>query len=157
MRNTNSCVIVKFVEEQAIDRVHRLNQTVDVTIYKLTVANTVEARILELQEKKRALAAQAIEGGAKAAVGKLSMQEMLALFRHDAEHSHARTYDPGEQDLGVGKFRVLPTAPSSGEKTGGSAANAASERERQGTRATPPVMEKGKGERRDEGLYGRRW
>lgn len=148
---------MKFVEEQAIDRVHRLNQTVDVTIYKLTIANTVEARILELQEKKRALATQAIEGGAKAAVGKLSMQEMLALFRHDAEHGHARTNDPREQDPGVGKFRVLPPAPSSGEKIGGAAANAASERERQGTRATPPVMEKGKGERRDEGLYGRRW
>ncbi|KAL8668404.1 MAG: hypothetical protein Q9168_006968, partial [Polycauliona sp. 1 TL-2023] len=59
-----------FVEEQAIDRVHRLNQTVDVTIYKLTVANTVEARILELQDKKRELAKQAIEGGGKAAAGK---------------------------------------------------------------------------------------
>ncbi|KAL8696289.1 MAG: hypothetical protein Q9224_002872, partial [Gallowayella concinna] len=56
-----------FVEEQAIDRVHRLNQTVDVTIYKLTVAHTVEARILELQEKKRQLAKQAIEGGGKSA------------------------------------------------------------------------------------------
>ncbi|KAL9608884.1 MAG: hypothetical protein Q9167_006304 [Letrouitia subvulpina] len=162
IKNTNPRVIMKFVEEQAIDRVHRLNQTVDVTIYKLTIANTVEARILELQEKKRALAAQAIEGGAKAAVGKLSMQEMLALFRHDAEHGHPRIYEPGEQDVGVGKFRVLPSPPpSSGGNTAGvgGGANAASKTERQGTRATPPVMEKekGKGERRDEGPYGRRW
>ncbi|KAK2836850.1 hypothetical protein FQN49_006659, partial [Arthroderma sp. PD_2] len=41
-----------FVEEQAIDRVHRLNQTVDVKVYKLTIKGTVEERILELQERK---------------------------------------------------------------------------------------------------------
>ncbi|KXJ89785.1 P-loop containing nucleoside triphosphate hydrolase protein, partial [Microdochium bolleyi] len=41
-----------FVEEQAIDRVHRLTQKVDVIVYKLTVEDTVEERILELQDKK---------------------------------------------------------------------------------------------------------
>ena len=75
-----------FVEEQAIDRVHRLNQTQDVVVYKLTVADTVEARILDLQEKKRALAEAAIEG--KAAAGKLSLKDILRLFRRDAEHEH---------------------------------------------------------------------
>ncbi|PNS14965.1 hypothetical protein CAC42_2194 [Sphaceloma murrayae] len=67
-----------FVEEQAIDRVHRLNQTVDVKVYKLTVKESVEERILELQEKKRELAKAAIEGGK--AVGKLSMKDLLGLF-----------------------------------------------------------------------------
>ncbi|KAI0875702.1 hypothetical protein GGS24DRAFT_454080 [Hypoxylon argillaceum] len=71
-----------FVEEQAIDRVHRLTQTVDVVVYKLTVENTVEARILELQEKKRLLAATAIEGGAKKESLKLGLNEMLDLFKH---------------------------------------------------------------------------
>ncbi|KAF2972728.1 hypothetical protein GQX73_g765 [Xylaria multiplex] len=71
-----------FVEEQAIDRVHRLTQTVDVIVYKLTVENTVEERILELQEKKRLLAATAIEGGAKKESLKLGLNEMLALFKH---------------------------------------------------------------------------
>ncbi|KAL6714401.1 hypothetical protein ACLMJK_007824 [Lecanora helva] len=89
-----------FVEEQAIDRVHRLNQTVDVTVYKLTVANTVEARILALQEKKRALSSAAIEGKA---VGKLSMKDILNLFRHDAEHDARH-----EEDASLGgKTRVL--------------------------------------------------
>ena len=73
-----------FVEEQAIDRVHRLNQPVDVKVYRLTVRNTVEARILDLQARKRELAAAAIEGGK--AVGKLSMQDIMSLFRHDAVH-----------------------------------------------------------------------
>lgn len=86
-----------FVEEQAIDRVHRLNQTRDVVVYKLTVADTVEARILELQEKKRALAEAAIEG--KAAAGKLNMKDILKLFRRDAEHEHP--VEVGRRDKGL--------------------------------------------------------
>ncbi|SPQ26864.1 46f74759-7ce9-4dd2-8ba3-1693d13fdf13 [Thermothielavioides terrestris] len=77
-----------FVEEQAIDRVHRLTQTVDVVVYKLTVADTVEARILELQDKKRKLADAAIEAGTARRRGKdqlkLGLQEILELFKHDA-------------------------------------------------------------------------
>ncbi|KAI1336976.1 hypothetical protein F5Y15DRAFT_165890 [Xylariaceae sp. FL0016] len=71
-----------FVEEQAIDRVHRLTQTVDVVVYKLTIENSVEERILQLQEKKRLLAANAIESGAKKESLKLGLKEMLDLFRH---------------------------------------------------------------------------
>ena len=72
-----------FVEEQAIDRVHRLNQTVNVIVYKLTVANTVEEKIIALQEKKRQLANAAIEGGK--AVAKLSMKDLLGLFGNNPE------------------------------------------------------------------------
>ncbi|KAH7018696.1 SNF2 family N-terminal domain-containing protein [Macrophomina phaseolina] len=75
-----------FVEEQAIDRVHRLNQTVDVVVYKLTIRKTVEERILDLQEAKRKLANAAIEGGK--AINKLSMKDIMNLFRRDAEHEH---------------------------------------------------------------------
>ncbi|KAI2469606.1 SNF2 family N-terminal domain-containing protein [Annulohypoxylon bovei var. microspora] len=71
-----------FVEEQAIDRVHRLTQTVDVVVYKLTIENSVEERILELQEKKRLLAQAAIESGAKREGLKLGLKEMMELFRH---------------------------------------------------------------------------
>ncbi|KND90557.1 putative ATP-dependent helicase [Tolypocladium ophioglossoides CBS 100239] len=70
-----------FVEEQAIDRVHRLTQTVDVTVYKLTVANTVEERIIDLQEKKRLLAETTIEGGARKEALKLGIDEMINLFK----------------------------------------------------------------------------
>lgn len=72
-----------FVEEQAIDRVHRLTQTVDVVVYKLTIENSVEQRILDLQEKKRLLAQAAIESGARKEGGlKLGLKEMMELFRH---------------------------------------------------------------------------
>ncbi|KAK5662085.1 hypothetical protein OQA88_10199 [Cercophora sp. LCS_1] len=76
-----------FIEEQAIDRVHRLTQTVDVVVYKLTVADTVEARILELQDKKRKLAEMTIEGGMrkdKKGALKLGINEIMELFKHSA-------------------------------------------------------------------------
>lgn len=51
-------------------------------IFKLTVEGTVEERILELQEKKRELAAAALSGEKIKGAGKgLGMDEMLALFR----------------------------------------------------------------------------
>ncbi|KAL2395240.1 putative ATP-dependent helicase [Exophiala dermatitidis] len=75
-----------FVEEQAIDRVHRLNQTQDVKVYKLTIKDTVEERILELQDKKRELANATIEG--KKGAMKLTLQDMLKLFGRDAEREH---------------------------------------------------------------------
>ncbi|KAH7425334.1 hypothetical protein KP509_11G049800 [Ceratopteris richardii] len=47
------------IEEQAMDRVHRLGQTRDVEIVRLVVQDSIEERILELQEKKRNLASSA--------------------------------------------------------------------------------------------------
>jgi SNF2 family DNA or RNA helicase len=44
------------VEEQATDRAHRIGQTKNIFVYKLIAQGTIEQRMLELQEKKRALA-----------------------------------------------------------------------------------------------------
>ncbi|CAK7350660.1 unnamed protein product [Dovyalis caffra] len=46
-------------EDQAIDRAHRIGQTRKVTVLRLTVKNTVEDRILALQQKKREMVASA--------------------------------------------------------------------------------------------------
>ncbi|KAL9132684.1 MAG: hypothetical protein Q9175_006138 [Cornicularia normoerica] len=134
-----------FVEEQAIDRVHRLNQTLDVTVYKLTIANTVEARILELQEKKRALANAAIGGDGKA-VGKLSMKDILNLFKRDAEHDGSHEVDAS---LGA-KTRLLAAA-------GGSGSGPANEKGGESMRVTPPVMEHRGNGRKEDSVFGRRW
>ena len=127
---------------------HRLNQTVDVVIYKLTIANSVEERILDLQEKKRALAEAAIEGKG---VAKLSMQDMLNLFKREAEHD--RRYD-AHLDLGA-KTRVLgPQAQVVSGRQGYGGEGIAERRESK--RATPPVMAK-KGVPREETVWSRRW
>ena len=133
------------MEEQAIDRVHRLNQTLDVTVYKLTIANTVEARILELQEKKRALANAAIGGDGKAA-GKLSMKDILNLFRKDAENEGWHKAEA----ISGGKTRILTAA-------GGSSSSPGDEKGRQSMRATPPAIEHRGVSRKEDSVFGRRW
>ncbi|KAK7030917.1 hypothetical protein VNI00_013863 [Paramarasmius palmivorus] len=49
------------VEEQAIGRTHRMGQTRQVYVYKLFAENTVESRIKEIEGKKQALAAAALD------------------------------------------------------------------------------------------------
>jgi SNF2 family DNA or RNA helicase len=44
------------VEQQAIDRTHRIGQTKNIFAYRMICKDTVEDKILKLQEKKRALA-----------------------------------------------------------------------------------------------------
>ncbi len=48
------------VEQQAIDRTHRIGQTKNIFAYRMICRDTVEDKILKLQEKKRALAADLI-------------------------------------------------------------------------------------------------
>ena len=48
------------VEDQASDRAHRIGQTKSVFVYKLIAADTVEERIVDLQERKAALATLAL-------------------------------------------------------------------------------------------------
>ncbi|MEW5312517.1 MAG: hypothetical protein WDW38_004147 [Sanguina aurantia] len=70
-------------EEQAIDRAHRIGQTRTVHITRLVIAGTVEDRILELQDRKRAVVSAALdEGGRPAGVGgsKLTMEDLKFLF-----------------------------------------------------------------------------
>lgn len=128
-----------FVEEQAIDRVHRLTQTVDVVVYKLTVAGTVEARILELQDRKRRLAEAAIEGGMSRKGRdrlKLGLQEILELFKHDARTgtygaAGGDDYDP--HGLAGERVVVADVAAMIGKGRGGA------------------------GKRKEHDVYGRRW
>ena len=72
------------VEEQAVNRVHRLGQRRDVEVVRLVVRDSVERGILALQDKKRALADAAVGGlgGAAAAnANKLKLEDLKQLFR----------------------------------------------------------------------------
>jgi len=74
------------IEEQAIGRAHRIGQFETVKVYRLFIANSVEQRILRLQQEKAQLAANAM-GDAPGAVGKtqLSVKDLMALFNVDAQ------------------------------------------------------------------------
>lgn len=69
------------LEDQAFDRAHRFGQTRNVRIHKLFVPNTVEDKILELQDKKRELAKAALSGDRMKNM-RLGADELVALFRH---------------------------------------------------------------------------
>jgi len=66
------------VEDQAADRAHRIGQERPVMVYRLVAMDTVEERILELQDRKRELAAQAIEGGMPAT--RLTRDDLMDLL-----------------------------------------------------------------------------
>ncbi|MBL9107443.1 MAG: DEAD/DEAH box helicase [Myxococcales bacterium] len=67
------------VEDQAADRAHRIGQTRSVLVHKLVAEDTVETRILELQQHKRALAEAALAGADAAAT--LTRDDLLALLQ----------------------------------------------------------------------------
>jgi len=66
------------VEEQATDRVHRIGQTKPVVVHRLTIKDTVEGRILQLQETKKEIARSALSGNMKAS--RLSVTDLKQLF-----------------------------------------------------------------------------
>ena len=66
------------VEDQAADRAHRIGQTRPVLVHRLVARDTVEERILALQQHKRALADVALADAADAAG--ITRDDLLALL-----------------------------------------------------------------------------
>jgi superfamily II DNA or RNA helicase len=66
------------VEDQAADRAHRIGQKNAVLVHRLVAVDTVEEKILQLQEKKRALSDAALGQGSSK--GGFTMDDLLSLF-----------------------------------------------------------------------------
>jgi SNF2 family DNA or RNA helicase len=67
------------VEAQAIDRAHRIGQTKRVIATRLVARDTIEAKILELQATKRALADAVLtaDKGGLASIGRGELELLL--------------------------------------------------------------------------------
>lgn len=69
-----------YIEMQAVDRAHRIGQHKPVQIHRLLVKETVEDRIVALQEQKRKFVDAALDEGESKQLGRLSMQDLQYLF-----------------------------------------------------------------------------
>ena len=68
------------VEFQAMDRIHRLGQHRPVQAIKLVIEDSIESRIIQLQEKKSAMVDATLSTD-DSAMGRLTPEDLGFLFR----------------------------------------------------------------------------
>ncbi|KAI1748379.1 hypothetical protein F4782DRAFT_517428 [Xylaria castorea] len=68
------------VEDQAIKRAHRMGQLNPVIAYRILIEETVEDRIIALQESKRQLVSDVLNPEARQGVSRLTVSEIAGLF-----------------------------------------------------------------------------
>ncbi|KAI2611803.1 SNF2 family N-terminal domain-containing protein [Hypoxylon sp. NC1633] len=69
-----------YVENQAIDRTHRIGQQREVTVHRILVPDTVEDRIVDIKERKRAIVDSALSEEASKSIGRLGAAELVELL-----------------------------------------------------------------------------
>lgn len=69
-----------FIENQAVDRAHRIGQRRIVKVHRILIKETVEDRIIALQDKKRQLVESALDEKASKNLGRLGQRELAYLF-----------------------------------------------------------------------------
>ncbi|KAJ3796224.1 SNF2 family N-terminal domain-containing protein [Lentinula aff. detonsa] len=70
-------------EDQAFDRVHRLGQLLPVKVQRLVIENTVEDRMLRMQERKQILADGSLGEGSAKKIQRMSVKQLAELFGLD--------------------------------------------------------------------------
>merc|ERR1711962_620439 len=75
------------VDQQAMDRAHRLGQTRQVTVYRLICKGTIEERILQRAEEKSEIQRMVIQGGSFKGLkqNELKPKEVVSLLLDDDE------------------------------------------------------------------------
>ncbi|KAI0655704.1 SNF2 family N-terminal domain-containing protein [Cubamyces menziesii] len=84
-------------ESQAYDRVHRLGQEKEVYVKRLVIRNSIEERMLKLQETKTHLADAALGEGTGTKLHKLSVKQIKDLF--GLSRLNQRADDPNQTRL----------------------------------------------------------
>ncbi|MDF7665361.1 SNF2-related protein [Bifidobacterium sp. ESL0745] len=87
---TGACVVVHAdpwwnaaAQEQATDRAHRIGQTQDVNVYQIVAKDTIEERILKMQQSKNDLAHRFVDNagtGTSAGISNLTKDDLLQLL-----------------------------------------------------------------------------
>ncbi|KAG9317078.1 P-loop containing nucleoside triphosphate hydrolase protein [Chiua virens] len=85
------------VEYQAMDRIHRLGQHRPVQAIKLVIEDSIESRIIQLQEKKSAMVNATLSTD-ESAMGRLTPEDLGFLFRY-CNYSMCPQVDPGLIDF----------------------------------------------------------
>ncbi|KAK4200603.1 putative ATP-dependent helicase [Triangularia verruculosa] len=73
-----------FIEMQAVDRAHRIGQQKEVRVHRILIKETVEDRIMNLQEQKRQLVESALDDAEGKKLGRLGVQELAYIFNGGA-------------------------------------------------------------------------
>ncbi len=68
------------IEDQAVDRVHRLGQTRPTTVWRLVMEDTVEERVLDIQAEKRELVSKAFQEK-RGTQGKTEVRRMADIMK----------------------------------------------------------------------------
>ncbi|KIM40208.1 hypothetical protein M413DRAFT_28716 [Hebeloma cylindrosporum] len=83
------------IESQAVDRVNRIGQKKPVHVYQLIAENTVESKVLEIQEKKKQLIQQAFSGIKRTETQRQQrearLQDLIELFGIRRQNSQVAT------------------------------------------------------------------
>lgn len=82
---TDSCV-----EQQAFARVHRIGQTQETYITRFTIENTIDVRLLEMQEEKKELIGAAMDD--RSILSQLTLPELLRLFGEVAYDENSKPF-----------------------------------------------------------------
>lgn len=80
------------VQNQATDRAHRIGQTKVVTVYKMIVKDSIEDRILQMQDTKQNLADE-ILSGENGQISSMTKEELISLLNFGSSiRPHSNTW-----------------------------------------------------------------
>lgn len=97
-----------FVDLQAMDRAHRIGQTKTVNVYRLITSNTIEEKIMKLQQRKKATS-EAVVNADNSTMFSMGTDRLLDIFTVRGDNNGSASAAAKQQQGGgiVGDDNVL--------------------------------------------------